>query len=163
MKGIVVYDSYYGNTKRVAEAIAEQIRADGHEAELRSLREKYPSPPQGDFLFVGSPVRIARVTRRARKFVKTLDAEAWRNKPVAIFVTVLPSNPNETDPKKKADAEKWVLSPGPKLRDMAKSRGLNVVDKVLMAVVKEVKGPLAEDAVEVAKQFAHEFVETLKK
>lgn len=163
MKGLVAYDSYFGNTKRVAEAIAEQIKADGHEAELRSVREKYSSPPQGDFLFVGSPVRIAKVTRRARKFVKKLDAEAWRNKPVAIFVTVLPSSPNETDPKKKAQAEKWVLMPGPKFRDMARARGLNVVDKVLMAGVKDMKGPLADNAVEMAKQYAHEFMETLKK
>ena len=39
MKAVVVYDTYFGNTKRVAEAIVEQLRADGHEAELRDIRE----------------------------------------------------------------------------------------------------------------------------
>jgi flavodoxin len=36
MKGLVVYDSVYGNTKMIAEAIAEQISAEGHEAVVQS-------------------------------------------------------------------------------------------------------------------------------
>ncbi len=83
MKGIVVYDSYYGNTKRVAEAIAEQIKSEGHEAELRSVREDYPSPPQGDFMFVGSPNRMGGVTGRTKRYVKRLDRAVWKDKPVA--------------------------------------------------------------------------------
>lgn len=31
MKGVVAYDSVHGNTKQVAEAIAEQIRSEGHQ------------------------------------------------------------------------------------------------------------------------------------
>lgn len=163
MKGIVAYDTYYGNTKRVAEAIAEQIKADGHGVEMRSVREKYPSPPQGDFLFVGSPNRMAKVSGKTKRFVKKLDVDAWRSKPIAVFVTVLPGPVDEPDEKKKAKADKWVFQAGPKLRDLAKARGLNVVDKILHVTVKDMKGPLADNAIEVTKQYTHEFVETLKK
>jgi flavodoxin len=38
LKGLVVNDTYYGNTKIVADAIVEQLRAEGCEAELRSVR-----------------------------------------------------------------------------------------------------------------------------
>ena len=163
MKGIVAYDTYYGNTKIVAEAILEQIKSDGHEGELRSVREDYPSPPRGDFLFVGSPNRMGRVTGRTKRFVKKLDLEAWRNKPVAVFTTVGLLPKEGATEKQKKSAEKWVLGAAPKLRDMAKARGLNVVDKVLYVEVKDSKGPLIDTGVEQTKQFAHEFMQTLKK
>jgi len=159
----VAYDTYYGNTKIVAEAILEQIKSDGHEGELRSVREDYPSPPQGDFLFVGSPNRMGRVTGRTKRFVKKLDLEAWRNKPVAVFTTVGLIPKEDATEKQKKSAEKWVLGAAPRLRDMAKARGLNVVDKVLYVEVKDSKGPLIDTGVEQTKQFAHEFIQTLKK
>lgn len=163
MKGIVVYDTYYGNTKKVAEAIAEEIRAAGHEAELRSVRERHPSPPHGDFLFVGSPIRFAKVSRRTKRYVKKLDLESWRNRPMAVFVTVAPSVKEPVTEKEKASMQKWVYTGGPKLRDLAKDRGLNVVDKVLHVPVKDMKGPLAENALEQTTEYVREFVSAMKR
>ena len=45
MKAVVVYDTYYGNTQAVAEAIVQELKTEWHESELRSVREKYPAPP----------------------------------------------------------------------------------------------------------------------
>jgi menaquinone-dependent protoporphyrinogen IX oxidase len=163
MKGVVVYDTYYGNTKKVAEAIVEQIKADGHEAELRSVREKFPSPPNGDFLFVGSPNRMSKVSGKTKRFVKKLDVDSWKSKPIAVFVTVGQMPAETADEKEKARAQKWILEAGPKLRDFAKARGLNVVDKVLHVPVKDSKGPLVDNGIELTKQYTHEFVATLKK
>ncbi len=89
MKGVVVYDTYYGNTKIFAEAIAEQLRVEGHEAELRSVRERYPAPPQGDIMFLGSPVRMGSASRKAKRHVKKLDKDVWKNKPIVVFTTTL--------------------------------------------------------------------------
>ena len=163
LKGIVAYDSYYGNTKRVAEAIIEQIKADGHDAELRSIREDYPSPPQGDFIFVGSPNRMGGVTGKTKRFVKHLDLATWKGKPMAVFATVASPPKGEVTEKEKQSYEKWALRAAPKLRDLAKARGLNAVDAVLAVPVKDQKGPLVDDGLEKTKQFAHEFVQTLKK
>jgi menaquinone-dependent protoporphyrinogen IX oxidase len=163
MKGVVVYDTYYGNTKKVAEAIVEQIKADGHEAELRSVREKFLSPPKGDFLFVGSPNRMSKVSGKTKRFVKRLDVDSWKSKPIAVFVTVGQMPAETADEKEKARAQKWILEAGPKLRDFAKARGLNVVDKVLHVPVKDSKGPLVDNGIELTKQYTHEFVATLKK
>jgi flavodoxin I len=163
LKGVVAYDSYFGNTKKVAETILEQIRAEGHEGELRSVKEDYPSPPQGDFLFVGSPNRMGRVTGRTKRFVKKLDLEAWRNKPMAVFTTIALLPKEGANEKQKKGAEKWALGAAPKLRDMAKARGLNVVDKVLYVEVKDSKGPLVDTGVEQTKQFAREFMQALNK
>lgn len=163
MKGIVVYDSYYGNTKKVAEAIVEQIKSEGHEAELRGVREDYPSPPQGDFILVGSPNRFGGVTGRTKRYVKRLDRSVWKDKPVAVFTTVARKPEGELTEKQKASYEKWALRAGPKLRDKAKDRGLKAVDKVLYVEVKDQKGPLVDNGIEQTKQFVNEFLQAIKR
>jgi flavodoxin len=163
LKGIVVYDTYYGNTKIVAEAIAEQLKAEGYEAELRSVKEDLPTSPQGDIIFVGSPVRMGGPTGRMKRYVKRLDKEAWKDKPVVAFVTVgmMPKEP--ADEKKKQGFDKWALGGGRKLRDLAKAKGLNANDNFLWVEVKESQGPLVETGVDKTKQFTHEILTTLKK
>jgi flavodoxin len=100
MKGVVVYDTHYGNTKAVAGAIAAQPKAEGHEAELRSVRENHPGPPQEDILFLESPIRMGSVTRRVRKLAGKLDKEAWKGKPIVVLTTTLaqPSHPQPSAP-----------------------------------------------------------------
>lgn len=163
MKGVVVYDSYFGNTKQVAEAILAQIKAEGYESEIRSVKEDYPSPPQGDFIFVGSPVRMGAVTGKVKRYVKKLDRAVWKDKPIVVFTTVAAPGKEEADEKAKRSYEKWALNAAPKLRDMAKAHGLNAVDAVLAVAVKDQRGPLVDDGLAKTTQFAHDFLQTLKK
>ena len=161
MKGVVVFDSYYGNTRIVAEAIAEELKSEGHEVELRSVREKYPAPPQGDIMFLGSPVRFGSTTRKMKKFVKNLDDIAWKDKPIIVFTTILWQSENATD-KQKESREKYDIVAGQRLGDEAKSRGLKALDNRLWVDVKGLKGPLIETGVEKAKQFTREVLLSLK-
>jgi flavodoxin len=163
LKGVVVYDTYYGNTKIVAEAIVEQLKAEGHEAELRDVKEDNPASPQGDVLFVGSPIRMGGPTGKIKRFVKKVDKEAWKGKPVVTFSTVgmMPKEP-ATD-KQKQGFDKWALGGGRKLRELAKANGLSAVEEHLWVEVKESKGPLVETGVDKTKKFTHEILMTLKK
>ena len=55
MKVLVAYESRGGRTKRAAEAIADAVRASGHEAEARPLKEAGSDQVRAaDLLFVGS-------------------------------------------------------------------------------------------------------------
>jgi menaquinone-dependent protoporphyrinogen IX oxidase len=162
MKGIVAYDSVHGNTKAVAEAIAEQIRSEGHQAELVSVREG-GSPIEGDFMFLGSPTRMSRATGEAREFVEKLDREYWRSRPIVIFDTV---GPLSKDAEKR---KKWLgmIDEGAKnaasqLRELSRSRGLNVHSKILHLAVTGFKGPLASDALQMAREFTHQFLTEMK-
>jgi len=161
MKAVVVYDTYFGNTKIVAEAIAEQLKVEGHEAELRSVRERYPAPPQGDMMFLGSPVRMGSVPRRVKRYVNELDKDIWKDKPIVVFTTTLMLPENATD-QQKQNQDKWDWGAGRKLRDLAKSRGLNAVENHLWAEVKGLKGPLVETGVEKTKQFTRDILLSLK-
>jgi len=162
MKAVVVYDTYYGNTQAVAEAIVQELRTEGHEAELRSVREKYPAPPQGDLMFLGSPVRWGSVTRKVRKFVNDLDEQVWREKPLVVFTTILLQPENATDAQKES-RENYDIAAGHKLRELVRAEGLNAVEDHLWVDVKSLKGPLVEIGVEKTKQFVHDFISTMKK
>jgi flavodoxin len=161
MKGVVVYDTYYGNTKAVAEAIAEQLKAEGHEAELRSVREKYPTPPQGDVMFLGSPVRMGSVSRRVKRYAEKLDKDLWKDKPIVVFTTTL-MLPEDATEEQKRSQEKWDWGAGRKLRDLVQSGGLNALENHLWVEVRGNKGPLVETGIEKTKQFTRDILLSLK-
>ena len=163
MRIVVAYDTYYGNTKQVAEAIAEQAKSEGHEVELRDVKQAHPSPPSGDMLFIGSPVRVGRVTRSTRRFVKRLDRAAWTGKPVVVFTTTAMAPKADATEKQKQAAQKWAFDVAPKFRDKIKARGLSALDAVLFVEVTDVKGPLVEAGLEKARQFTHEILSSVKR
>jgi menaquinone-dependent protoporphyrinogen IX oxidase len=72
MKGLILFRSHYGNTKQVAEAIAQQITASGHEAIVQDVRQKLPDLQSFDFIMVGSPTRFARADGKASGALKQL-------------------------------------------------------------------------------------------
>jgi flavodoxin len=161
MKGVVVYESFYGNTKVLAEAIAEQLKVEGYEVELRNVRKHYPETLQGDIMFLGLPVRMGSVSGRVKRYVKKLDKNVWKDKPIVVFTTTL-KLPNDATDKQKQSQEKWDRSAGRRLRDLAKSSGLNAIENCLWVEVKGMKGPLVERGVENTKQFAHDILLSLK-
>ena len=90
MKGIVAYDSVHGSTKAAAEAIAEEIRSEGHEVQIINVKEFPKGPLIGDFLLIGSPTRGGKMTKEAKEFIDFLDADYWKGKKVVTFDTVGP-------------------------------------------------------------------------
>jgi len=156
MKGVVAYDSVYGNTKQVAEAIAEQIRSEGHQVELIALRDEGGVAVTGDFLFVGSPTRMGRMTRSARVFVEGLDREYWKNRPIVAFDTVGPFS--EDEEKRKKWLERVTKSAATRMQELARKGGLMAHQEVLHVAVTGFKGPLAPDALAMARDFTHRFM-----
>lgn len=162
MKGIVAYDSVNGNTKQVAEAIAAEIVAQGHEAELISVKDG-KLPTGGDFMFIGSPTRASRMTKGTGQFIDDLDTGYWKSRPIVAFDTVGPLS---------KDAEKrrsWLekvyegdKNAASRIRDACNGRGLNVRPKLLHLAVVGMWGPLAPDALDMARAYARDFLRTVK-
>jgi flavodoxin len=162
MKVIVAYDSVHGSTKLAAESIAEQIRADGHQAEVVNVKEKKGSGVTGDLIFIGSPTRGGRMTKETKEFIETLDAEQWQGKPTVAFDTM---GPLSKDPDKrksmlmniKADAKTAATS----IQRLCQERGLKVHEKALHLAVTGMWGPLAPEGPQMAKEFTHQFLAKL--
>jgi hypothetical protein len=61
MTALVVYESVYGNTRAIAEAIAEALTAAGHDATAARVADA-PSAPDADLLVVGGPTHMHGLT-----------------------------------------------------------------------------------------------------
>ena len=152
MKGVVAYDSVNGNTRQVAEAMAEELKAEGHEVELVFLKDG-ASSPAGDVLFIGSPTRSMKMTKGTTKFIETLDVEKWKGKPIFVFDTVGPLSKDEA--KRKGQLEmigRGGKNAAEKMSDLAAQRGLQVRSPVMHFAVVGMWGPLAPDALALAKE-----------
>jgi flavodoxin len=87
MNTLVVYDSQYGNTERVAQAIADALRAVGQVLAIR-VDPAHPIELQGvDMLIVGCPTQGWRPTAPLQSFLENVSSERLRGVRVACFDT----------------------------------------------------------------------------
>ncbi|MEM3039076.1 MAG: flavodoxin domain-containing protein [Thermoplasmata archaeon] len=158
MKGLILFESFYGNTKEVAQVIAAQLIAGGHQVTLVDLRETPKPSLEVDFLLVGSPTRFGKPTRRARKIVKKLDRAHWQNRPIGVFDTHIPIKPEDSE-----KTRKWI-EPGAAgwLKQMLENAGLKISKEPLRCKVKDMKGPLLDGELDRAKRYAQEFMAVLR-
>ena len=148
MKALILFISHYGNTKQVAETIAQQITALGHEALVQDLRQRLPDLENFDFVVIGAPTRMARVTGKALSALKMLRKKGFVTKPVVIFDTYGPLRAKQEDLEKN---KKWFY-PGAAgiMQKVGKDLGLNMYAEVLRCEVQAYKGPLANHQLEKA-------------
>ena len=87
MNTLIVYDSQYGNTARVAQALADALRAFG-QAQAVHVDQAYSIPLQGvDLLIVGSPTQGFQPTLALHSFVANISTQRLRRMAVACFDT----------------------------------------------------------------------------
>ena len=87
MKALVVYDSVYGNTEKIARAVAEAITPSG---EVKVLRAGEANPSElafVDVLIVGSPVHGGRPTPAVQDFLNKMAQQSLKDIKVAAFDT----------------------------------------------------------------------------
>ena len=87
MKVLIVYDSVYGNTEKIARAIAEAITPSG-EVKVLQAGEANPSELASiDLLIVGSPTHGGRPTPAVHKFLNKVTQPSLEGINVAAFDT----------------------------------------------------------------------------
>jgi menaquinone-dependent protoporphyrinogen IX oxidase len=151
-KGIVIFDTSYGNTRTIAETISETLKESGIQVDAFYVKEvKKLGAKDYDFLVLGSPTKFGTMSFAIRFFLGKLKREEWMNKPFAAFDT---ENPENIERKEGSAAEKIAE----KLRDRQMSQLL----PVLKAVVLGWKGPLQEGEIERTQEYARELAIKLK-
>ncbi len=89
MKALVIYDSQFGNTKKIAQAIAEGLSSEG-EVEARHIGDIQADELRGlGVLILGSPTQRFRPTEGTKDFVKAIERDVLSNTSVAAFDTRL--------------------------------------------------------------------------
>lgn len=84
MNALVIYDSVYGNTKKIAEAVGMAIPGSA----IRHVGKASPSDLGGvGLLIVGSPTHGGRPTPAIHKFLEGIPKDSLRGARVAAFDT----------------------------------------------------------------------------
>jgi len=151
MKALVVYDSVYGNTEKIARAIADALAPSG---EVKVLRAGEASPTDLksiDLLIVGSPTQGGRATKAIQDFLNKLPDSAVKGIGVAAFDTRF--------------STKLVAIFGygaGKIADSLKKKGATLVLPPEPFFVKGREGPLKEGELERAAGWAKRILESKK-
>lgn len=92
MKALIVYDSVFGNTEQIAQAMGNAL---GSQAEVNTLRVGDVKPEQLmglDVLIVGSPTRGFRPTPAISNLLKNIPKKGLKGVKVAAFDTRISMN-----------------------------------------------------------------------
>jgi menaquinone-dependent protoporphyrinogen IX oxidase len=158
MKGIVVYDTSYGNTKKIAETIAETLKESGIEVDLFYVKDvKKLSAKDYNFLVLGSPTKFGTMSLAIRFFLGKVKSEEWMNKPFTAFDTENPENIERA----RIENKEW--SAAEKISEKLRDKKMNQLLPVLKAVVFGQKGPLKEGEIDRTKDYAGELAIKLKR
>ncbi len=157
MKGMVVYDTSYGNTRKIAETIAETLKESGMEVDLFDVKDvKKLSAKDYNFLVLGSPTRFGTMSFAIRSFLGKVKSEEWMNKPFTAFDTENPENIERA----RIENKEW--SAAEKIAEKLRDKKMNQLLPVLKAVVLGQKGPLKEGEIDRTKDYARELTNKMK-
>jgi flavodoxin I len=151
MKAVIVYDSVYGNTEKIARAIAEAITPSG---EVKILRAGEANPPELasiDLLIVGSPTHGGRPTPAIQDFLNKLIQSSLKGINVATF-----------DTRSQAKLAKVFGNAAGRIAGNLKRRGGTLIASPEGFLVTGTKGPLKEGELERAAGWAKRILEGKK-
>jgi flavodoxin len=150
-KVIIVYESKYGNTKLVAETIAEGLReVEGTDTDVSEAKGvDLKKLPDYDAIVVGSPNHIGGPTWGMKRFIGKLGKLTLKGKLFAAFDTYLGKDFEKA--MKKMERRITEKVPGAKLA----APGLSIR-------VDGMKGPISEGELPKCKEFGTKIATQLK-
>ncbi|MBS7616573.1 FprA family A-type flavoprotein [Candidatus Bathyarchaeota archaeon] len=151
MKVIVVYESMYGNTKRVAETIVEGINeADGVDVSIVELkRVELNGIADYDAILIGSPNHFGGPTRGIKGFIDKLGKLQLNGKFFAFFDTYMGNDFEKAANK----MEKQISSKIQKIKHPILSLSIKV---------QGIKGPIADGELYKCKEFGKQIAAHIK-
>jgi len=138
MKALVLFDSVYGNTKKIAETVAKEL---GKEVKTVSVSDFKSKDLTGiNLLVVGSPILGWRPSEKTGKFLASLSVGQLKGVKAAAF-----------------DTRVRIFFHGDAAGKIArglKQAGAEIVAEPCGFIVEGREGPLANNAVAKAKEWA---------
>ena len=145
MKTLIIYDSLYGNTEKIAEAIGEALKPSG---EVKTLRPAGADPAElasFDLVIVGSPTQGGRQTPATREFLGKIPANALKDINVAAFDTRIQTK-----------LVKVFGYAAGRIANSLEKKGASLVAPAEGFFVKGTKGPLKDGETERAAGWARD-------
>jgi flavorubredoxin len=146
---LVVYHSVYGNTEKLAKALAIGLQDGGCDVETAKVDAvKFDELSKIDLLCVGTPVHAWNVSKPAREFLERLEnQEGLSGKKAFAFDTKMKS--------------KLAGTAGGKIEKKLKQLGFEIAEPAKSAVVKGREGPLEEGAEDTFRKIGADLAKRL--
>jgi flavodoxin I len=149
VKTLVVYDSVYGNTEKIAKAIGDAV---GGEVKVLRVGDVDSAELEAfDLLIVGCPTHAGRPTPATQDFLKKIPLPALRGADVAAFDTRLTAKL----------ARIFGYAAG-KIAGSLKKKGATLIGSAEGFLVEGTEGPLKEGELERAAAWAKEIVKSTR-
>ena len=151
MKTVVIYDSVYGNTEKIAKAIGSTLQGEVvcvDEVEQIALKSV-------ELLIVGSPVHGGHATPAIDSFLKNLPVTSLKNLKVAAFDTRFASEDHGVGLRVLMSIIRYAAERIAK--DLTKKGG-TLVGKPEGFIVEDKSGPLKKGELERARKWAMEVI-----
>lgn len=132
-KALVIYDTKFGNTEKIAQALASGLEEQGITVDCIQVNNvQIDTLPDYNFLAIGGPTHGFGMSKPIKNFFKELETIDLREKHTFAFDT---KNP----PRYWGSAAKGI-------EKRLKKLGTNIVHSRKSAFVKGLKGPLHENS-----------------
>lgn len=157
MKALIVYDSMYGNTEKIAMAVGQGL---GDSAKIVRSIDMTPEDMQDlNLLVVGSPVHGGRASEKMQEFFKTINKGVLKNVYVTAFDTRFESNKHGLGLNTLMNIIGYAATKI--LRLLIAKGGTQIIDPEGFIVTGE-KGPLKDGELERAKAWGELIASKLK-
>ena len=151
IKALIVYDSAYGNTEKIAISIG--IAISGDVKMLRADEALSSNLKELDFLIVGSPTQGFRATKPIQAFINSIPQHGLKGIDVAAFDTRIPASDRGT-------GLRLIMKMGgyaaPRIANALEKKGGNLTVPPEGFFVEDTEGPLKEGELERAASWAKE-------
>jgi flavodoxin len=139
MKILIIYDSMYGNTEKVAKEMAKVI-SKSNEVKILKVSEFKPENLKSvDWLIIGTPTQGGQASQKIQEFIKNIKNGSLKNIDVSVFDTGIPK-----------EGQKWFLRTviqiigyaSPKIAGSLQSKGAKMIGEPETFWVNDREGPL---------------------
>ena len=157
MKALIIYDSFFGNTEKIAQAIGETLSS-SMEVEVCKVSEvKQEQLKEINLLLVGSPTRGFMPSPAIKKFLRSIHSDGLKNIKAAAFDTRI----SEDDVKSRflRFLMKLFGYAAEPISKKLKIKGAEIVIAPGGFCVKDTEGPSKEGELERAATWAKQIIE----
>jgi flavodoxin I len=159
MKALVIYDSFFGNTEKVALAIDGAINSSMEVDVCRVSEVKLEQLKGLNLLVVGSPTRAFSPSPGTKGLLKRIPAEGLQGVKAAAFDTRI--SEDDANPRFLRFLMKLFGYAAEPISKKLGKKGAEIVIAPEGFCVKDTEGPLKEDELERAAAWAKQIIEKL--
>jgi flavodoxin len=160
MKAFLVYDTRFGNTEAIARAIGEALGSDT--AVVRVTDADGVNLESVDLFIVGSPTQGARHTLPVQNYLDSIPEGVLNNVGVATFDTRYSTKSGGLGTRIIARMAKGFGFAAPRIADILKEKGGNLLAEPEGFIVNGTKGPLKDGELERTAKWAEKLAEEVK-